>query len=267
MTQTTPAAVAYSVDHAGVAAIVLDRPEASNALDRSMKTELLQSLSAAGSDPAVRAVVISAAGKNFCVGQDLAEHVEALRDDPEHAMDTVREHYNPVLESLDAIKVPVVVAINGACVGAGLGLALGADIRIAGQRAKFGTAFTGIGLAADSALSASLPRLIGASRATAMFLLGDTIDAPTAHTWGLVHEVVDEGSVADVANSVAGRLASGPTAAFSEIKELLRRNAIAPLCDVLEREASAQERLGASRDHSAAVEAFLVKDKPLFVGC
>lgn len=213
MTGIDTTAVAYSVD-AGVATIAFNRPAASNALNRVMKNELLQALSAADRDSSVRAVIITAAGKNFCVGQDLAEHVEALRADPSHAMDTVREHYNPVMQALEAIKVPVVVAVNGACVGAGLGLALGADIRIAGSRAKFGTAFTGIGLAADSALSASLPRLIGASRATAMFLLGDSIDAATAQAWGLVHQVVDDGSLLDVATGLADRLAEGPPPHF-----------------------------------------------------
>jgi 2-(1,2-epoxy-1,2-dihydrophenyl)acetyl-CoA isomerase len=257
--------VAYSLD-AGVAAITLDRPKASNALNRAMKTELLQALSAAGSDPSVRAVALTAAGKNFCVGQDLAEHVEALRADPSNAMDTVRDHYNPIVRALNAIKVPVVVAVNGACVGAGFGLALAGDIRIAGSRAKFGTAFTGIGLAADSALSASLPRLIGASRATAMFLLGDTIDAATAHAWGLVHQLVDDDTVTEAGVELAGRLAAGPTAALASVKALIAQNATASLDDVLEREAGAQQRLGASTDHSAAVEAFLAKTKPVFVG-
>ncbi|WP_454787808.1 enoyl-CoA hydratase/isomerase family protein [Mycolicibacterium lutetiense] len=265
MTETETRSVTFST-HAGVAAITLDRPEASNALNRVMKTELLRAVSLVGSDSSVRAVLIRAAGKNFCVGQDLAEHVEALQADPAHAMDTVRQHYNPVIQALSAIEVPVVVAVNGACVGAGLGLALSADIRIAGARANFGTAFTGIGLAADSALSASLPRLVGASRATAMFLLGDTINAATAQAWGLVHQVVDDDTVADVANDLACRLADGPTAAFCSVKALIRDNAVAPLPDILEREAAAQQHLGASSDHGAAVEAFLAKTKPVFVG-
>lgn len=263
MTET--ASVAYSVD-AGVATITLDRPGASNSLNRAMKTELLQALSAARGDPSVRAVAITATGKNFCVGQDLAEHVEALRADPSHAMDTVRDHYNPVMRAMNAIEVPVVVAVNGACVGAGLGLALAGDIRIAGSRSRFGTAFTGIGLASDSALSASLPRLIGASRATAMFLLGDTIDAATALAWGLVHQVVDDDTVTQAASGLASRLAAGPTAAYASVKALIRENATALLPDILEREAVAQQRLGASTDHSAAVEAFLAKTQPVFAG-
>ncbi|OFB35840.1 enoyl-CoA hydratase [Mycolicibacterium sp. (ex Dasyatis americana)] len=265
MTETTTSNLTYAV-HDGVASIVLDRPDASNALNRAMKVELLQALSAARDNASVRAVALTAAGKNFCVGQDLAEHVEALRTNPAHAMDTVREHYNPIVEALDAIAVPVVAGINGACVGAGFGLALAADIRIAGTRAKFGTAFTGIGLAADSALSALLPQLVGESRAAGLFLLGEQVNASTAHEWGILHQVVDDTAVADTAISVAARLAAGPTAAYIAVKALLAENATASLPEVLEREAAAQQRLGTSTDHSAAVEAFLAKTKPTFVG-
>lgn len=265
MTNTTTSPISYSVDH-GVAGVRLDRRAASNALDREMKVALLDALTAAGSDVAVRAVAITAAGKNFCVGQDLGEHVEGLRADPVHAMDTVREHYNPIVLALNAIKVPVVIGITGACVGAGLGLALAGDIRIAGERAKFGTAFTGIGLASDSGLSATLTKLVGASRATGLFLLGGTFDAPTAEAWGLVHRVIADEEVAEQTATVAAQLATGPTAAFRAVKGLIAANAGAELTAVLDREATTQERLGASADHSAAVEAFLAKEKPTFVG-
>jgi 2-(1,2-epoxy-1,2-dihydrophenyl)acetyl-CoA isomerase len=265
MTETSPANIAFRTD-GGVATIQLDRSASSNALDLATKAELLQALTAVAADADVRAVALTAAGRNFCVGQDLGEHVDALRADPARAMDTVHQHYNPIVTALRDIDVPVVVGIKGACVGAGMGLALACDIRISGTRAKFGTAFTGIGLAADTALSASLPRLIGASRAAAMFLLGTTIDADTARAWGLVHEVVDDDAVNDAAVSLAERLAAGPTAAFKAVKTLLVENANAPLQDVLEREAAAQQRLGASTDHTAAVEAFLAKAKPVFAG-
>lgn len=265
MTDMSTATVAYRVDGC-LAAIRLDRPAASNALDRATKEQLLNALTSVRADDSVRALVITAAGKNFCVGQDLAEHVDALHADPAHAMDTVRDHYNPILTALHAIKVPVVVGINGACVGAGLGLALAGDVRIAGSNAKFGTAFAGIGLAADSALSASLPRLIGAGRAAAMFLLGDTIDAATAQAWGLVHQVVEPDALEGAATGLAAHLAAGPTAAFGAVKALLAENATASLHEVLEREATAQQRLGASTDHGAAVEAFLAKIRPVFVG-
>ncbi|HEU4363611.1 MAG TPA: enoyl-CoA hydratase-related protein [Mycobacterium sp.] len=251
---------------AGLATIELNRPSASNALNRGMKEQLLAVLTAVGSDPGVRAVAITAAGKNFCVGQDLAEHVEGLRADPGHAMDTVAEHYNPIVRALRGITVPVVAGINGACVGAGLGLALAADIRIAAAGAKFGTAFTAIGLASDSGLSATLTELVGKSRAIALFLLGDSFDAATAETWGLVHHVVPDGEVGAQAVTLATRLAAGPTAAFVAVKKLIETNAGTDLDVVLQREADAQQRLGTSADHRAAVEAFLAKERPVFVG-
>lgn len=259
------ACVRYTVED-GVADIVLDRPSASNALHTAMKVQLLGALAAARDDTAVRAVSLTGSGKNFCVGQDLAEHVEALRADPAHAMDTVAQHYNPIMLALRAIEVPVITGIGGACVGAGLGIALGADIRIAGQRAKFGTAFCGIGLAADSGLSATLAALVGTSRATGLFLLGDTVDAGTAQAWGLIHRVVSDADVVAETATLARRLAAGPTAAFKAVKQLIAENAGADLPDVLAREGRAQALLGATADHSAAVEAFLDKRRPTFVG-
>lgn len=257
--------VGYTVQD-GVAAIVLNRPAASNALNLEMKEQLLESLRAAGADDQVRAVRLTGAGKNFCVGQDLKEHVDWLRADPGHAMDTVSDHYNPIVAALAAIDVPVVVGISGACVGAGLGLALAGDIRIAGRSAKFGTAFTGIGLASDSGLSASLTSLVGRSRSMGLFLLGENFGAEQAESWGLVHRVVPDDEVAEQTAALAGRLAAGPTAAFKAVKHLIADNDGADLVDVLDREAVAQRRLGASVDHVAAVDAFLAKQRPVFVG-
>lgn len=263
---TSPVDTISYTETDGVAVITLNRPSASNALDLAMKEQLLAVLEAVSSTPTVRAVSIAASGKNFCVGQDLAEHVTGLHADPAHAMDTVVEHYNPIVRALRGIRVPVVAGINGACVGAGLGLALAADIRIAGERAKFGTAFTGIGLASDSGLSASLTELVGKGRALALFLLGETLDATTAENWGLVNRVVPDSEVGEQAVAMAARLAVGPTAAYAAVKELVSSVAGADLDTVLDREAEAQRLLGASSDHRAAVDAFLAKQQPTFVG-
>lgn len=265
MDDNPAALVQYTVSE-GLAAIVLDRPDASNALNRALKEQLLDTLTKAASDDGVRAVLITGSGKNFCVGQDLAEHVAGLRADPAHAMDTVREHYNPIVSVLASIAVPVVVGVSGACVGAGLGLALAGDIRIAGQRAKFGTAFTGIGLASDSGLSATLTSLVGKSRATALFLLGETFGADEAKAWGLVHATVPDEEVVQRATEMARMLAAGPTAAYVSVKRLISVHEGAGLAQVLEREAAAQQELGTSADHTAAVEAFLEKRRPTFVG-
>lgn len=263
MTTATDAAALDIVD--GLATITLNRPDASNALNRALKTALLAAVHSVAAEATVRAVLLRAAGRNFCVGQDLGEHSEALEADPATAMSTVGEHYNPLISALARLEVPVVVAIPGACVGAGLGLALVGDIRIAGESAKFATAFTGIGLAADSGLSHTLVHCLGSSRAAGLMLLGDRCTAAQALDWGLVHRVVSDTELDGVATELATRLASGPTAAYRAVKDLLRP-ADNGLADALDAERVAQERLGMSTDHRAAVTAFLSKTTPVFMG-
>lgn len=248
-----------------LATITLARPSAHNALDVATKVALLDAVTSVGDDPDVRAVLITAEGKNFCVGQDLGEHVTALDADASTAMDTVGEHYNPAIRAITAIAVPVVVALPGASAGAGLGIALACDIRVAGHGSTFSTAFTGIGLAADSGLSHTLVRCLGPSRATGLMLLGDRVTAAQAAEWGMVHRVVDDEEVRDVARSLAEKLAAGPTAAYRHVKALVAESA-SGLSEALDRELDAQQALGASVDHRAAVDAFLAKQKPQFTG-
>ncbi|WP_216895577.1 enoyl-CoA hydratase/isomerase family protein [Nocardia alni] len=263
MTAIAGAATVERTD--GLATITLARPSASNALDVALKNALLAAVRSVAADTSVRAVLLRAEGRNFCVGQDLAEHSAGLDADPATAMSTVGEHYNPIVRALAGLEVPVVVGISGACVGAGLGLALTADIRIAGQGAKFAAAFTGIGLASDSGLSHTLVAAVGASRASGLMLLGDRIGADRALEWGIVHRVVPDEEVDGAAAEIARGLAAGPTTAFRAVKDLLRHPE--PTLDAtLERERAAQERLGASADHRAAVTAFLAKTKPAFTG-
>lgn len=260
---TTTAAETTTVD--GLATITLARPSASNALDLALKTALLDAVRATAGDASVRAVLLRAEGRNFCVGQDLAEHSAALDADPSTAMSTVGEHYNPLVRALAELEIPVIVAISGACVGAGFGLALAGDIRIAGESAKFATAFTGIGLASDSGLSHTLVRAVGHSRATGLLLLGDRVTAAQALEWGLVHRVVADDEVDSAATTLARAIAAGPTAAYREVKALLRVGDTS-LAATLELERAAQERLGASADHRTAVTAFLTKTAPVFTG-
>ena len=124
-------------------------------------------------DDSVRAVLITGTGRAFCVGQDLAEHLESLRGNAATSLNVVVEEYNPLILALAGLRVPVVVAINGACAGAGLGMALAGDLRIAAAGAKFTTAFTGIGLSSDSALASRLVHCVGGSRATQLLLTPD----------------------------------------------------------------------------------------------
>ncbi|MEV5652390.1 enoyl-CoA hydratase-related protein [Nocardia sp. NPDC052254] len=264
MSTSTTGPVIVESDN-GLVTVTLDRPEAANALDNNLKQALLDAVRAVAADPAARAVLLRARGKHFCVGQDLAEHAEALDNGADSAMRTIAEHYNPLIEALAALRIPVVAAVNGACVGAGFGLALAADIRIAGDNASFATAFTGIGLASDSGLSHALIRSLGASHAMGLLMLGDKVSAEQAEDWGLVHRRVPADQLDDAARSLAARLAEGPTAAFRAVKDLVRHGA-PDLPGALERERTVQEELGATDDHRAAVSAFLAKSAPVFTG-
>ncbi|NWJ69246.1 enoyl-CoA hydratase/isomerase family protein [Pseudonocardia sp. ICBG1122] len=249
-----------------VAVVTLNRPAKYNALTVELKEALLPAVVEVAGDESVRAIVLTGAGKAFCVGQDLGEHAAALEADPVDALGTVRRHYNPLIRALNEAPKPVVAAINGPCVGAGLGIALATDLRIAAEGLKFATAFTGIGLSTDSGLAASLAHAVGVSRATELVLLNEQFTAEDARNWGLVRDVVPADEVLGTALELARRLAAGPTRAYAEVKGALRFGAVNELPAVLEYEADAQVRLSTTRDHQQAVSDFLAKKKPVFEG-
>ena len=246
----------------GVASVTLPGP----ALSLAVKEGLLSSLRSVADDESVRAVVLTGTGRAFCVGQDLAEHAAALDKEPATALETVREHYNPIVTMLTTMPKPVVAAVNGTCVGAGLGLVLACDFAVVAEGAVLGTAFTGIGLTCDSGLSVTLPAAVGMPRARALLLRPTTFTAEQAVTWGLPFELVPADQVRATAASLAGALASGPTAAYAETKRLLVDGASRPFADSLAAEGAAQRRLGVTADHANAVRAFLAKEKPTFQG-
>jgi 2-(1,2-epoxy-1,2-dihydrophenyl)acetyl-CoA isomerase len=245
-----------------VASVILPGP----ALSLAVKEGLLSSLLDVAADDQVRAVVLAGTGRAFCVGQDLAEHAAAVDEDPATALDTVREHYNPIVTALTTMAKPVVAAVNGTCVGAGLGFVLACDFVIMAEGAMLGTAFTGIGLTCDSGLSVTLPAAVGMQRARALLLRPTTFSAEQAVSWGLPFELVPAAEVRATAAALAAELAAGPTAAYAETKRLLCDGASRPLADSLAAEGAAQRRLGTTADHGNAVRAFLTKQKPAFQG-
>jgi len=249
-----------------VATVTLNRPDRGNGLTAELKSALRTELERVAGDDEVRVVVLTGAGKAFCVGQDLAEHADALRADPATAFATIDEHYNPIVTALATMPKPVIAAVNGTCVGAGLGFALACDVRVIAETAKFGTAFTGIGLTCDSGLSASLARAVGSARASELVLLGETFTAAQATEWGIAGRLVPAAEVAPAAAALAARLAAGPTLAYAEAKRALAESWGLALPDVLRAEGAAQARLGLTADHRNAVEAFLAKEKPAFTG-
>jgi 2-(1,2-epoxy-1,2-dihydrophenyl)acetyl-CoA isomerase len=249
-------------DADGVATITLLKAGLSSTLRRDLRAVVEE----VGADETVRAVLLTGSGRAFCVGQDLAEHVESLRGNAAASLAVVEEEYNPLILALTALRVPVVVGINGACAGAGLGIALAGDLRVAAAGAKFTTAFTGIGLSSDSGLAFRLVHTVGLSRATQLLLTPEPFLAETAAEWGLVYRVVEPERVQAEAFALATRLATGPTAAYRAVKTVLASATTGSLEETLALEARLQKELGQTADHSEAVEAFLAKRPPQFTG-
>ncbi|MFI9581388.1 enoyl-CoA hydratase/isomerase family protein [Streptomyces sp. NPDC052236] len=261
--------VLYEVSD-GLATITINRPEAMNAMNTEAKVALRDSAQAAAADPAVRAVLLTATGRAFCVGQDLKEHIALLAADREAGtgatMSTVREHYNPIVRALTDMAKPVVAGVNGVAAGAGLGFALAADYRVVAETATFTTAFAGVALTADSGVSWTLPRLIGQSRAADLLLFPRSFTAHEARDWGIANKLVPAADLAAEAAAVARALAEGPTVAYAALKESLAYGAGHTLGEALAREEELQARAGASQDHGIAVQAFLDKAKPKYLG-
>ena len=181
-------------------------------------------------------------------------------------LDTVREHYNPLVLAIRSMPKPVVAAVNGVAAGAGAGLAFACDLRVAAEGASFLMAFARVGLAADTGVSWTLPRLAGAGRAAELLMLAEPIRAPQALEFGLVNQVVQDADLLTVAGALAARLAAGPTAAYAGIKEQLDYAAGHGLGEALDKEAEVQTALGRTEDHRAATLAFTRKQQPEFLG-
>ncbi|KOX02150.1 MULTISPECIES: enoyl-CoA hydratase/isomerase family protein [unclassified Streptomyces] len=262
--------VLYEVSD-GLATITLNRPEAMNALDIATKAALREAAESAAGDTAVRAILLTAAGdRAFCVGQDLKEHIGLLAGDRAtgsgQTMSTVKEHYNPIVRALAGASKPVVAAVNGVAAGAGFGFALTADYRVVADTASFNTSFAGVALTADSGISWTLPRVIGPSRAADLLLFPRSISAQDALELGIANRVVPAAELRAEAEKVARALAEGPTVAYAAIKEAVAYGLTHSLAETLEKEDELQTRAGQSEDHAIAVQAFVNKEKPKYLG-
>jgi 2-(1,2-epoxy-1,2-dihydrophenyl)acetyl-CoA isomerase len=253
-------------DADGVRTLTFNRPAAYNSFTLRLKEDLLAALREAAADSAVRAVVLTGAGKAFCAGQDLKEHIALLRAEDPAPLHTVSSHYNPIIETVTGMPKPVIAAVNGMAAGAGASLAYACDLRIAASSAKFLMAFANVGLTADSGASWTLPRLIGYGRAMEMMLLTAPVTAEQALAIGMVTQVVADEAVLSTAHELATRMAAGPTTAYAKIKEALLTGASGALTDALTTEARTQAEAGATKDHVEAVDAFVAKRTPSFTG-
>jgi 2-(1,2-epoxy-1,2-dihydrophenyl)acetyl-CoA isomerase len=249
-----------------VATLTMNRPDSMNSLSLALKNALVQALPEISADDSVRAVVLTGVGRGFCVGQDLREHIALLEAGDPSPLSTVVEHYNPITTALAQMPKPVIAAVNGMAAGAGASLSFACDFRLAAESAKFLLAFANAGLSLDGGASWTLQRLIGSARATAMALLAEPIDAQAAFEMGLVNAVVPDGSLTAAAHELAARLAAGPTVAYANIKRAMAYAGSHTLAESLAFEADMQADSGRTEDHTAAVKAFVTKQKPTFIG-
>jgi 2-(1,2-epoxy-1,2-dihydrophenyl)acetyl-CoA isomerase len=251
---------------AGVATIGLNRPERLNAFDGKMHEELHDALDVAASDEEVRCVVLRGEGRGFSAGADLrSEDLSREDGEPPDLGAYLRRNFSPSVKRISGMDKPVLASLHGPVYGAGLGLALACDLRLAAESATFSVAFIKIGLMPDAGVSFFLPRVVGLGRAMEMSMLGDAVDAPEAQRIGLVR-VVPDGELESETAALAACLATMPTTALAWIKRSLYASFEGDLAAVLEAEAEGQSACGYTRDHAEGLAAFFEKREPGFTG-
>jgi 2-(1,2-epoxy-1,2-dihydrophenyl)acetyl-CoA isomerase len=250
----------------GVATITLNRPDKLNAFTVRMHEELAEALDEAAREPAIRALLVTGAGRGFCAGQDLSERKSTPDGPPPDLGASIERWYNPLARRLRALEKPVVCAVNGVAAGAGANLALCCDIVLAARSATFIQAFARIGLVPDAGGTWLLPRLVGQARALGLALLGDKLTAEQAADWGLIWQVVDDAALMDEARSLARRLAQAPTATLGLIKRAINVAPTNTLDAQLDLERDLQREAGRTGDYREGVRAFLEKRPAKFTG-
>jgi len=253
-----------------VRALRLFRPALLNATTCAMLVQLREAFEAAAADASVRCVVLTGAGRGFCVGQDLNDplvrQAEAAGDDAplKDLGHVVAQYYVPLARTVRAMPVPVIAAVNGVAAGAGANLALGCDLVVAAESANFIQAFAKIGLVPDCGGSWLLPRLVGRAKALELALLGDKLSAREAERIGLIHRCVPDAELTDTVSQLAQRLAQGSVRAMAETRKLMDAAGLLDFNTALVAEAAAQSQAGFSADYAEGAAAFMAKRAPRF---
>ena len=249
----------------GVAVLTLNRPDRLNALSEQMLDKLCEALRRLGADPAVGCIILTGAGRGFCAGGDVKNMAGAAEVTMEQRQEGLRTKHESV-RLLRTIGKVVIAAVNGPVAGAGLGIALACDLRIAARTAKFRTAFAAVGFSGDFGGSWSLTRLVGTAKAREMYFLNTSVDAEEAARLGLVGRVVDDADLLEEAMAMARQIAAGPRVAFAYMKRNLHAAETEPMQTVLDMEAIGQSRTSTTQDHKEAARAFVEKRQPVFQG-
>jgi 2-(1,2-epoxy-1,2-dihydrophenyl)acetyl-CoA isomerase len=251
----------------GVGRITLNRPDSLNAWTEEFGRELKQVVTVDAADPAVRAVLITGAGRGFSSGADLKAGFDPHPDD---GMPDLRKElhgvYHPIIAGVRLLDKPVIAAVNGPAVGIGASLAFACDLVLAAESAFFGLAFVNIGLMPDGGSTLFVPAAVGKARAFQMALLGERVPAAQALDWGLVNQVYPDAELPAEADALVERMAKGPTRSYAGSKRALNRMLYPDLEGQLELEADLQHELARTRDFQEGVSAFVEKREPAFQG-
>lgn len=257
-----PDHILFSVQNK-VALITFNRPAVFNSMHHAMRQEILGALANCATNPEIRAVHITGAGKAFCAGEDLQEVVDP---NGPSLSDIISSGYNPIVLAIRNLEKPVVCAVNGVAAGAGANIALACDITVAAASASFTQAFSKIGLIPDSGGTWTLPRLVGLQRATALMMLSDKVSAPDAAAMGMIWKVFPDESFAGESLKLAETLANMPTRGLGLTKRALNRAFEHDFTAQLGVEDQLQAQAGQTDDYREGVKAFLEKRKPEFTG-
>ncbi len=248
-----------------VATIVMNRPEAANALNLTMARELAEIAIRCDEDDDIRAVVITGVGRFFSSGGDIASF-GAAGDDAPGLIKEMTMYFHAAVSRFNRMNPPVVGAVNGVAAGAGFSFAMSCDLIVAADSAVFVSAYTAAGLSPDGSASYFLPRQIGMKRFAELMLLNRRLTAQEAHEWGMITRVVPDGEALDAAQDIARQLAAGPTLAYGAVKHLLHETLGSSLETQMELEARTIADMARSADGKEGIEAFLNKRKPEFRG-
>jgi len=248
-----------------IATITLNRPDAANALNLAMGTDLLAVANDCASDSAIRAVILTASGRMFCAGGDVGGFAAA--DNTGELLRAITTRLHGAIACFQRMDAPLIIAVNGVAAGAGMSIALTGDFTIAAASAKFTMAYTGIGLSPDGSSTFFLPRLVGPRKAKELMINNDVLSADEALALGLVSSVVPNDELMAKTNELAERLAAGPTKAYGEVKRLVADTFNNSLDTQMERETRAIASLAINTEDAAGgIAAFLAKEKCEFKG-
>ena len=251
----------------GVLWMTLNRPDKLNAFNEQMGNDLLEALKEGEKSTEIRCLVLTGEGRAFSVGEDLSSNRAAYEGGKAVPFgEILKRRYNPIVQRMRKMEKPVLAAVNGVTAGAGLGLALACDLRVASDKATFHEAFIKVGLVPDAGTSFWLPRILGPGKAMEVGLLGEPIDAAKAMSMGLVNWVFPDERFREEAARLAERLARGPTKAMGLTKRAMNRAVVVDMDSALEYEMYLQDIAGRTRDHIEGVKAFFDKRDPTFTG-